>query len=146
VSLSARRGERDASLADFAELIDHWARAGTAMHQWATIRNLVQVLAQRRADEDSARLYGAISAAGRAAVAKGAEAARLERAMREVRRRLGPAAFDTLLAEGAALPDNAVVAHAQAACVSPPTDAGPLATAQDSTGRPPTGTPTPTET
>jgi predicted ATPase/DNA-binding winged helix-turn-helix (wHTH) protein len=124
VSLSARRGESDASLADFAELIDHWARAGTAMHQWATIRNLVQVLAQGRADEDSARLYGAISAAGRGAVAQGAEAVRLDRAMREVRRRLGPDAYDALLTEGAALPDNAVVAYAQTACVSPPTDAG----------------------
>src|SRR5829696_10808 len=49
VSLRARSTTDEESLAGFAEIIDHWARAGTAVHQWTTLRNLVQVLAQRGA-------------------------------------------------------------------------------------------------
>jgi ATP/maltotriose-dependent transcriptional regulator MalT len=116
VSLRARTTTDDESLAGFAEIIDHWARAGTAVHQWATLRNLVQVLAQRGADEDAARLHGALTTSPRGAAPQGAEAARLAAEMGRVKTRLGPQRFSELTAEGARWSDTEVVARSSAAC------------------------------
>jgi hypothetical protein len=103
-------------LADFAEVIDHWANAGTAVHQWATIRNLVHALAQRGADDDAARLHGALSVGARGPAPAGAEAQRLAEAMTSVQGRLGLLRFSELVAEGGTWSDAEVVARARAAC------------------------------
>jgi hypothetical protein len=103
VSLHARHGA-DGSLGAFRDVMEHWRSAGTLVHQWTTIRNLVEVLARRRADDAAARLYGAISSPDRGA-AHGAEADRLTEAMRAVESRLGSTAFAALVAEGARLSD-----------------------------------------
>jgi len=116
VSLRARSATDDESLAEFAEIIEHWSRAGTATHQWATVRNLVQVLAQRGADDDAARLHGALMAAPRRAGPHGAEAARLAAAMKHVEGRLGPLRFSELMAEGARWSDIEVVTQSRLAC------------------------------
>jgi len=116
VSLRARSTTDEESLAGFTEIIDHWARAGTAVHQWTTLRNLVQVLAQRGADEDAARLHSALTASPRGAAPQGAEAARLADEMRRVEARLGPQRFSELTADGARWSDAEVVARSRAAC------------------------------
>ena len=116
VSLRARSATQHESLAEFAEIIEHWSRAGTATHQWSTLRNLVQVLAQRGADEDAARLHGALMASPRGTVPQGAEGTRLTAAMRGVERRLGTLRFSELVADGANWSDVEVVTRARLAC------------------------------
>jgi predicted ATPase/DNA-binding winged helix-turn-helix (wHTH) protein len=118
VSVRARSRGADASLADFAEVIDHWSRAGTAVHQWSTIRNLLPPLAERRHDEAAASLYGAIVDGGRGPVAHGPEASRLQVAVAAVEERLGAARFAALAAEGSTWTDAGVVARARAACTA----------------------------
>jgi predicted ATPase len=104
VSLRARTGDQPA-WADFADVIEHWRRAGTDAHQWTTIRNLAELLARRGHDDASARLYGAVIVPTRGGQPRGAEATRLRTAMRGVRARLGEQRFEDLLTEGAALSD-----------------------------------------
>lgn len=117
VSLRARTESSDGSLSGFAEIIDHWTKAGTSVHQWTTIRNLVPVLAQRGADEESARLYGALQADRRGREPHGAEANRLSMAMSRAEERLGVLRFAELRAEGAAWSDLAVAAYARSLCL-----------------------------
>jgi predicted ATPase/DNA-binding winged helix-turn-helix (wHTH) protein len=114
VSARTRANQPDSSLEDFVGLIDHWRLAGTAMHQWTTIRNLVEVLVRRGAYEEAARLFGAVSAPGRGSEPHGAEAARLRQAMADVRHQLGDGSFKSLVQEGARLTDSATVAYARA--------------------------------
>lgn len=121
VSVRARQQRPDSSLAELAELaevIDHWSMAGTTMHQWTTIRNLLQLLAARGDDEVAARLHGALIDGERGGVVSGAEAGRLSDAIAAVRRRLGSTEFIRLSGEGAVWADAEVVAQARAACLA----------------------------
>lgn len=113
VSIRTRGDYRDSSLEDFAGLIDHWRLAGMAMHQWTTIRNLVEVLARQGAYEDCARLFGAVSTSGRGTEPHGAEAARLQQAISDVRHRLGGPMFASLVEEGTRLSASETVAYAR---------------------------------
>jgi len=116
VSRRARSAIDDESLAEFAEIIEHWSKAGTATHQWTTLRNLVEVLARRGADEAAARLHGALMASPREAVPQGAEASRLTAAMKRVEGRLGALRFSELMADGENWSDVQVVAYSRLAC------------------------------
>jgi hypothetical protein len=74
------------------------------------------VLAQRGADEDAARLHGALSVGERRAAPVGAEAERLATAMASVQDRLGLIRFSELVAEGGTWSDADLVAQARSAC------------------------------
>lgn len=113
ITLRARRRDPASAVESFPELLDHWRRGGAWTHQWATLRNLVEVLARLGIDGPSARLYGAARTSMRARPPHGPEAVRLERAMTAVRSRLGAERFDAEVSAGARLDDEAAVAFAR---------------------------------
>jgi hypothetical protein len=104
VTLRARRGGGEDQIATrrrFQDLIDFWQMSGMWAHQWATLRNLIVFLGQTGVLEDAARLYGAVTGAGVAFAAHGAEAARLEQTATALRHELGDDRFNALTADGA---------------------------------------------
>ncbi|HUP73028.1 MAG TPA: winged helix-turn-helix domain-containing protein [Acidimicrobiales bacterium] len=105
----------DEELDEFAGLINHWQMLGMWAHQWATLRNLVVTLARIGQEIDAARLSGATSGPHAPVAAFGAEAKRLDAALRVLGHRLGARRFEELRAEGSALSPNDAVALAIAA-------------------------------
>jgi hypothetical protein len=105
----------DEELDEFAGLINHWQMLGMWAHQWATLRNLVETLARTGQEIDAARLSGATSGPQAPVAAFGAEARRLNAALRALSHRLGTKRFEELRAEGSALSPNDAVAMAIAA-------------------------------
>ncbi|MDP9023361.1 MAG: winged helix-turn-helix domain-containing protein [Actinomycetota bacterium] len=97
-SLRGRRGEIDAALKLFSEVIAHWRRLGDYTHQLTTLRNLVEVLTQIGADEPAAVLHGAVTEG--LAPSFGAEADRLATAWDQLQDRLGPEAAQTAADRG----------------------------------------------
>ena len=68
------------------------------------------------ADEDAARLHGALMASSRGTAPQGAEGTRLAAAMRGVERRLGTLRFSELVADGANWSDVEVITRARLSC------------------------------
>jgi predicted ATPase/DNA-binding SARP family transcriptional activator len=87
-SLHSRTGETDRAVELFAEVVAHWRRLGDWTHQLTTLRNLVDLLVRRGADEPAAVVHAAVSDATPPSF--GLEAERLAAAWDEVERRLGP--------------------------------------------------------
>ncbi|MFW6090954.1 MAG: BTAD domain-containing putative transcriptional regulator [Actinomycetota bacterium] len=113
-TLAARHRSPREALDSFADVIQHWRRAGVWTHQWTTLRNLVWVLAHLHADEHAALLYGAQRAAGNAARTYGADAERLADARRMLGARLGEATFEALADQGSQLSGGQAVDFALA--------------------------------
>jgi predicted ATPase/class 3 adenylate cyclase len=111
LSCAARLGE-PVDIGDYAELIEHWQRAGSWSQQWITIRVLLETLASLGHDEAAAVLYGGLVAAKTASPVVGSDAERLAQSVAGMQTRLGEDAFLVRKAEGAALGDDRVVAHA----------------------------------
>jgi predicted ATPase/DNA-binding SARP family transcriptional activator len=116
VSCEGRTGEPAAALSQYAELIEHWRRHGARNMQWATLRNLVVLLARMGRDDEAARLYGAMVASSSAPPPAGADATRLADALAAVRSRLGEPVLAARCAEGAALTDDEALVEALACC------------------------------
>jgi predicted ATPase/DNA-binding winged helix-turn-helix (wHTH) protein len=117
VSLRSRHhqlGDGGPHLEDFAELIRHWELVGMWAHQWATLRNLVEVLARIEADEEAATLHGAATGPFAPLSAHGAEAQRLDAILAGTRQRLGFERFEELVATGARMSPSEAVATALA--------------------------------
>ena len=100
-SVCARAGETREALTRFREAVRLWRRVGDHTHQLTTVRNLVEVLVDARADEDAALLHGAVTTASPPSF--GAEADRLERARARLEGRLGVEAVAALAREGRGL-------------------------------------------
>lgn len=86
-SLRGRRGETEASLRLFRQVIVHWRRLGDYTHQLTTLRNLVELFTQLGAYEPAAVLHGAVIEG--MAPSFGAEAERLAAAWEQLERSLG---------------------------------------------------------
>lgn len=86
-SVCARSGETRQALERFREAVQLWRRLGDRTHQLTTVRNLVDLLVEVRADRDAALLHGAVATA--LPPSFGAEADRLERARATLEERLG---------------------------------------------------------
>jgi predicted ATPase/class 3 adenylate cyclase len=111
LSCAVRLGE-PVEIEDFAELIEHWQRAGAWSQQWITVRVLIEALARNGHDEAAAVLYGGLTATKTASPIVGSDAEHLAGAVDSFQGRLGEDRFHALVGEGAALGDDGVVAHA----------------------------------
>jgi predicted ATPase/DNA-binding SARP family transcriptional activator len=121
VSCEARVGDPTKALAQYADLIDHWHRAGAWNMQWTTLRTLIELLTRLGRDAEAAVMYGAMTASAASSPLVGADAKRIADAVASLRNRLGDERFDVLCADGAALSDNEAVAFALACVGGRPT-------------------------
>ena len=97
-SSQGRRGQAREALSAFRDVVVHWRRVGDHTHQLTAVRNLVELLAEMRADEPAAILHGAVTAGDTPTY--GIEAERLTRAWQRVQERLGRDAAEALAARG----------------------------------------------
>jgi len=112
-SVAVRFGDPNGVLADLAELVDLWQRAGSWNQTWVTIRLCVDVFVRLGEHEAAAQLLGALNASAAAAPVYGPDADRLASAEGTLRSRFGDASYDALAARGAALGDDRAVALAR---------------------------------
>jgi len=96
-SLRARAADPADAVPGFERLVRHWERLGDDLHQWTTLRNLVELLTRLGAYPSAARLLGAVSTAARPTF--GAEQRRLEQARDTLQAHLGEEA-DALIRAG----------------------------------------------
>ncbi|MGF1596521.1 MAG: hypothetical protein ACFCVK_06250 [Acidimicrobiales bacterium] len=112
ISCEARAGDPEKALGQYADLIDHWHRAGAWNMQWITLRTLIELLARLGRDVEAARLYGAMTASATAPPVAGSDATRIAEAVATMRSRLGDEQFEVVRAEGSALSDGEAVRYA----------------------------------
>ena len=110
VTLLGGSGSTAAALEEFRTLLDQWEDLGNELSQWWVLQSLVVLLARIGSVQDAAVLAGAVVANLDRFPAFVRDPHELERAVRSVRGRLGDAATDAALAEGAALAFAAAVA------------------------------------
>ncbi len=92
-SVHAERGEPQAALDAFREVITRLRRGGNWTHQWTALRNLVFLLVRLGADEEATELIGAIETTSTAARVYGEDATRLQEVVDRLHARLGPARY-----------------------------------------------------
>lgn len=114
VSLRARRGDAAATLGQYAELIEHWHRAGWWQQLWLTLRSLEETLARAGQHEPAAVLHGAMPARRHAPPLNGPDAIRLGAVLTRLREVRGDEELIRRQTEGAALGDAGAVAYAHA--------------------------------
>lgn len=100
-SSRGRRGRVDDALRAFREVVLHWRRVGDHTHQLTAVRNLVELLAEVRADEQAAILHGAVTSG--VTPTYGLEAVRLDQAWEKVAGRLGRDTAEALAERGRAI-------------------------------------------
>ena len=115
VSSATRLGDPAVTIGQYRDVIASFRRGGVWPQLWTTLRTLVEALARAGRDDDAAVLLGAVRATASGAPIRGADAERLATVEASLADRLGPEQFGVLLAEGAALGDEAAVARALAA-------------------------------
>jgi tetratricopeptide (TPR) repeat protein len=108
-SLDARLGDPMAAAADYRRLIAHWRRAGMWSTQWTMLRSIAGLLARLEHPRDAAALLGAIRATQAGHRIFGDDEVALARLDSELRATLGDAAYETAVAQGAALDGDAAV-------------------------------------
>jgi predicted ATPase/DNA-binding SARP family transcriptional activator len=108
-SVRSRHGDPEEAIALFRDVVLHWYSSGNWLHQWTTLRNLVDLLVRLERDEDAAVLIGAIES--RSTIERfGDEARRFDAATRTLADRLDPGRMESLVTDGAAMRDDEVVA------------------------------------
>ncbi|MDD7968562.1 BTAD domain-containing putative transcriptional regulator [Actinomycetospora lemnae] len=109
LSVRAKRGELDAAVVGFRDVVDTWFRGGDWANQWLSLRHLFGVFVALGEDELAALLHGAIQAAGATTALpfEPADAADIQEMVDVLRDRLP--GFDAVVARGGALPDAEVV-------------------------------------
>ena len=116
-TLRARCGALDEAAARFVALLDHVGTSGDPAHLVTTVRTLVTLLARLGHHRIASMLLGAIAEAP-APPAYGPEADRLDAAVEECRRALGPREFERMLARGRVQPLGDGVAAARTALLA----------------------------
>ena len=111
VSCAARLGDPTTTIAEYAELIEYFHRAGAWTQLWTAIRALIETLTRLGHDEPAVLLYGALGATGTGAPITGADARRLAEATAVLRARLGDETFTRLQDEGAGWGDERTAAY-----------------------------------
>ncbi|HEX2072808.1 MAG TPA: BTAD domain-containing putative transcriptional regulator [Geodermatophilus sp.] len=113
VALAADRGAPEAGLQELRHVMDQWEQLGNAAAHWWVLLNVVILLSRIGAPRDAAVLAGAIIAKQDEHPAFARDRKRLEDGLAGIRQTLGEEATEEALAEGAALPFPAAVAHAR---------------------------------
>ena len=116
-TLRARSGALDEAAARFVALLDQVGTSGDPAHLVTTVRTLVTLLARLGHHRIASMLLGAIADAP-APPAYGPEADRLDAAVEECRRTLGPREFERMLARGRSQPLGDGVAAARTALLA----------------------------
>jgi predicted ATPase/DNA-binding SARP family transcriptional activator len=99
-------------LPTFGPLIDHWHAFGSWTQLWMVMRALAETLSRLGRHHEAALMLGALIASPRASRVFGADLERIDGVEAAARGALG-AAYETRVAEGAALGDAAAVALAR---------------------------------
>jgi predicted ATPase len=102
------------ALEEFGKVLDQWEDLGNELSQWWVLENLAVLLARIGENRDAALLAGAVIA-NRDRYPAFVRNEGLEQAIRALRGRLGEAAVEASVGEGAALPFASAVALARAA-------------------------------
>lgn len=111
-SSQARHGDPWQALPLYRDVIEHWRLAGSGMHQWTTIRNVVDLLVRLHEYESAAVLYGAVVSRTTGAPAFGTDAERLAEARRVLNHRLGAQTFAAAASRGRGMTDDGTTAFA----------------------------------
>ena len=114
VSLQARIGDASDTRGHFRWLISYWQQTGAWSQLWITMRSLIEALHCSGNPTAAAVLHGALRTSPTASTPTGADAHRLANLERELIAELGPAQFQSLHAEGAAMSDNDALSYALA--------------------------------
>jgi predicted ATPase len=114
--LQARQRRPREALARYIDVIDLWYRGGDWANQWLSLRHVFGILVQLRADLGAATLHGALTAAGSAYAMpfEAADAQRISALARELRDRLGAAAFASAVRRGTTLSDGEIIEFVRA--------------------------------
>ena len=112
-SIKVRLGDPEGVVADLADLVDQWHRAGSWNPTWVTLRLCIDVFVRLGEHQAAAQLLGAMRASATAGPIYGADTARLASAEATLRTRLGDVSYDKLTARGAALADVDAIALAR---------------------------------
>jgi predicted ATPase/DNA-binding SARP family transcriptional activator len=112
-SIEVRLGDPSRALADLADLVDEWHRAGSWNQTWITIRLCIEVFERLGAPEAAAQLLGAMKTSATAGPIHGADAGRIASTEATLTSRLGDATYHALAARGAALGDDGAIALAR---------------------------------
>jgi predicted ATPase len=113
--LEARMGDVRRALAGSGAVIDTWHRGGDWANLWLSLRHVFGILQQTGDHQAAAVLHGALSRAGAiyALPFEPSDAEHLAEVVEQIRRQLGPDAFDRATSDGAALTEPALVAYIQ---------------------------------
>jgi predicted ATPase/DNA-binding SARP family transcriptional activator len=113
VTSTARLAEDPAAvLSTFGPLIDHWHGFGSWTQLWMVVRALAETLSRLGRHHEATLLLGALAASPRASQVYGSDSRRIDDVEDAARAALGDA-FESCLAEGAALGDVEAVALAR---------------------------------
>jgi hypothetical protein len=110
-SLRGRHGDAREAVRLFLEVIPLWQRAGNWTQQWTTVRNVIELFVRLGVNRPAAVLIGAVEAATTAAPVFGADAERLTHARQTLTSRLGARELAAAIAEGEAMPPEAVIRY-----------------------------------
>jgi predicted ATPase/DNA-binding SARP family transcriptional activator len=119
-SVRSRHGDPREALQLFRDVVLHWHSSGNWLHQWTTLRNLVDLLVRLERDDDAAVLIGALESRSSSVEPFGDEARRFDAATQTLAIRLGPDPWRRLRGAGAVMRDNDVVAFVVAILTPPP--------------------------
>jgi hypothetical protein len=115
VAVAADHGSPVVAFAEFSRVLEQWEDVRNEALQWWVLLNLAVLLVRVGSDRDAALLAGAVRAARAHQPTLPRDEARLDATLDLVRDRLGVAATDAALTEGAALPFPAALAYARGA-------------------------------
>jgi predicted ATPase/DNA-binding winged helix-turn-helix (wHTH) protein len=112
--LRAGRGETEAALRGYRQVVETWFQGGDWANQWLSLRHLAGIFAELGRDTEAALLFGAVDAAGASAALPMSprDAEKLDDVARALTERLGPVAAAEAARRGRNMRDDATVAAA----------------------------------
>ena len=110
---NSRYGDPASAASLFLDVIQHWSELGDWLHQWTTLRNVVNLLVRLGRDQEAATLHGALTARANLPPLFGDDAQRMAEARVLLEGRLGREDFAELSRRGERLSDTDVVTLAR---------------------------------
>ena len=98
--------------AEYRRLIGHWRRAGMWSTQWTMLRAIASLLGRLGRDREAAVLVGAVTHTTAGHRLFGDDEIAIAELGERLRARLGDAAYEAAIGEGAVLDGDAAVEHA----------------------------------
>jgi hypothetical protein len=95
-ALHSRHGDPATAVPLFRDVVEHWRDVGDWVHQWTTLRNVVDLLVRLGRNEEAAVLHGALTARADVAPVFGGDAERMGRGAPRTRESTGSRDIDHL--------------------------------------------------